>query len=120
MRIIAYLLIVIIAIAMCILIGSCSPDSKIPEQATRKSLRNENDSLHIVLERLSHENGYLQGYYRGRRGDDIKIFTTIIAICFLCIITRYIGCFIDEKKAAMAYNEKAKEFHGEFANLNIL
>ena len=30
----------------------------------------------------------------------------------------HIGCFQSEKQAALAYNERAKEIHGEFANLN--
>jgi len=30
----------------------------------------------------------------------------------------YLGCFEDEKEAARAYNEKALEYFGEFANLN--
>lgn len=32
----------------------------------------------------------------------------------------HIGYFIDEVEAAKAYNEKAKELFGEFANLNII
>jgi hypothetical protein len=34
--------------------------------------------------------------------------------------TKHIGVFINENDAAFAYNEKAKEIHGEFANLNII
>jgi len=30
----------------------------------------------------------------------------------------YVGSFNDEVEAALAYNEKAKELHGEFAFLN--
>lgn len=33
---------------------------------------------------------------------------------------KYIGCFIDKKDAAIAYNKVAKELFGEYANLNIL
>lgn len=32
----------------------------------------------------------------------------------------HIGCFADEKQAAIAYNIKAREIHGEFANLNVI
>ena len=30
----------------------------------------------------------------------------------------YLGCFKDEKEAALAYNKMAESIHGEFANLN--
>lgn len=32
----------------------------------------------------------------------------------------YLGCFKDKKLAAKAYNEAAKEYHGEYAKLNSL
>lgn len=32
----------------------------------------------------------------------------------------YFGVFIDERDAAIKYNEKAKELHGEFARLNVI
>lgn len=32
----------------------------------------------------------------------------------------HIGLFDDEKSAALAFNEKAKEIHGEFARLNVI
>ena len=33
---------------------------------------------------------------------------------------KYLGLFLDEKEAAQAYNEKAKELFKEFAKLNII
>lgn len=32
----------------------------------------------------------------------------------------YIGSFLNENEAAIAYNDRAKELHGEFAYLNII
>jgi len=32
----------------------------------------------------------------------------------------YIGKFFDERQAALAYNIKALELHGEYANLNVI
>lgn len=81
MRIIAYLLILIFAIAMCIVTGSCSSqESKSP--SLKQSLRDQNDSMQLVLERLSHEHGYLKGYYRGLRKDDIDVFKVIDSLEF--------------------------------------
>jgi hypothetical protein len=34
-------------------------------------------------------------------------------------VTYYVGQFKDEKMAALAYDAKAKELHGDFANLNF-
>ncbi len=35
-------------------------------------------------------------------------------------VNHHIGYFIDEKNAALAYQSKAKEIHGEFANLSTI
>jgi plasmid maintenance system killer protein len=34
--------------------------------------------------------------------------------------TKHVGCFINEEEAGLAYNEKAIEYFGEFANLNVV
>jgi hypothetical protein len=35
-------------------------------------------------------------------------------------MTMHLGCFINEEEAGLAYNEKAIEYFGEFAKLNII
>lgn len=43
-----------------------------------------------------------------------------IAYCIKDNKQHYLGRFTDEKLAAKAYNEKAKEFFGEFSRLNVI
>jgi len=34
--------------------------------------------------------------------------------------TTTLGCFATSREAAIAYNEAAKKYHGELANLNVV
>jgi hypothetical protein len=43
-----------------------------------------------------------------------------VAIIYANKKQKYLGRFINEKDAATAYNKAAKEYHGKFANLNVL
>ena len=48
-------------------------------------------------------------------GLGIKRWTAMISLNKKCY---YIGIFLTEKEAALAYNKKAIELHGEFASIN--
>jgi hypothetical protein len=56
--------------------------------------------------------------YKGVRWDNVqKKWYVKIAINRQI---KHIGYFRDEKKAAIAYNEAAKQYHGEYAWLNVI
>jgi hypothetical protein len=66
-------------------------------------------SFHCVIKNYKTKQGIKTSRSVGWRATIFKNYKQI-----------YIGRFQSEKEAALAYNKKAIELHGEFANLNII
>jgi hypothetical protein len=50
---------------------------------------------------------------------EYKYIRWVVRVCHEGVI-HWVGTFKDEKDAALAYNKKALELHGEFAKLNVI
>jgi hypothetical protein len=81
----------------------------------RKNLRSCTHSQNCCNRRLRSDNtsGY-RGVSRRRYNGKWKSCITVNGRMTM------LGQFIDPKKAAIAYNEAAKRYHGEFASLNLI
>lgn len=65
-----------------------------------------------VSKRKDNTSGYKGVYFNQPLGK-------FIALIRVKGIRKHLGCFIDPKDAAIAYDNAAKEFHGEFAVTNF-
>lgn len=86
------------------------------------SLNNTRENLRIATNAENMRNRGIAGHnktgFKGviKRSDRrTKIYKAQIGVDGKTI---YLGCFNTAQEAAIAYNEKAKELHGEFARLN--
>ena len=82
-------------------------------------LNNQRANLRVCTVQENNQNK--QGYKNNKEG--FKGVKSVSKKRYMARITHfgeifYLGMFDCPKKAALAYNEKAKELHGEFARLN--
>ena len=92
-------------------------------------LNNQRSNLRIATRLQNLKNkvvqvGKIHSKYKGvckqvcKHGDKIYAYWT--ALITSDFKRHYLGTFKTEEEAALAYNKKAVELHGEFANLNKL
>lgn len=106
-----------------VIIGGKPPKGLEVDHINHNKLDNRKSNLRVVTRsqnvmnigvRKSNKSGF-KGVYQSKRGDRVKTWVAEIRkdgkrTC--------IGYYHTAKDAARAYNEKAKELHGEFAYLN--
>jgi hypothetical protein len=68
---------------------------------------------------LNRSSAYKGVYIHKRKYKD-KEYSSFVAGITLNFKRLYLGSFKNEIDAAIAYNEAAIKYHGEFANLNII
>jgi hypothetical protein len=103
------------------IITSC-PSGKQVDHINLNKLDNRRENLRIVTHAQNQKNQPLFSDNRsGYKGVDWMKNLSKWRARIVCDGREYhIGLFSDRKDAAVAYNEKAKEIHGQFARLNII
>lgn len=101
-----------------LIMGCTKGDGKMIDHKDGNGLNNTRDNLRFCTPSQNQQNrktrkshGYLGIYKRGSNW------------CSKICINRkqmHLGSFLDKKSAAIAYNDAAKKYHGEFARLNVI
>lgn len=102
------------------LMGKINHTDLIVDHKDGNPLNNRKDNLQFITQpqnmikkgRMSNNSTGYRGVSRPKNRNRYVAHITKDKKCL------YIGCFADKHKAALAYNKKAKELHGEFAVLN--
>ncbi len=97
-----------------------TPKGKCADHKDGNTLNNQENNLRTVTyaqnsmnsKKMKNSTSKYKGVYWGKRERRWRVSIKISGK------EMYIGVFTDEIKAALAYNEKAKEYFGEFAYLN--
>lgn len=96
-----------------------NPQGKTIDHINGNRLDNRKENLRICNQRENSRNSsarmgtsIYKGGYENKQSWLAQI--TVDGKCY------HIGSFDTQEEAALAYNEKAKEFHGDFAHLNVI
>ena len=97
-----------------------TPANMVTDHIDHNGLNNQKNNLRICTTAQNQMNKLPQNKYKGVYFDKRKNHTYIKASIKLGGKLKHLGFFNTDKDAAIAYNIKARELFGEFANLNIL
>lgn len=104
-------------VRMSRIIINCPPDKE-ADHRNHDTLDNRRKNLRVVTRTQGNVNRRPFGAsgYKGVIRDNNRWISSIT----VCRKRFYLGSFDSPEEAALAYNAKAKEVHGEFAYLNII
>lgn len=100
------------------IMGCSKGDGKIVDHKDRNTLNNQKSNLRFctIAENVRNRTPRNGRKYLGVRLNKQNTWTASIGYKYKTV---YLGVFKSEIEAAKAYDKAAKEYHGEFANLNL-